>query len=121
MKENTIIKKATRELVYNKIQGALTEMKAGVKEKKFSKKLKKASKILAKDISKVIEKAISKKASNDKKFKKNTERANAKASRVSKKAKRDKKEKFLKPGKINNPANAATNPVITIPVTDSVN
>lgn len=59
---NEKIKKATRQLIYKKIERALTKIKGEVKEKKFDKKLHKASNILAKDIVKAAKKEAPKKA-----------------------------------------------------------
>ncbi len=113
MSKNAVIKKATRQLVYNKIEGALSEMKNGVKEKKFSKKLKQASKILAKDITKVIEKAISKKADSQKKSSKKKENGKTKKADKIKKGNKASMVKLpqVKPG-FNNTAEQ-------IPVTDN--
>jgi hypothetical protein len=66
MSRKTVIKKSTRALVYNKIEGALSDLKTGVKEKKFEKHLKKASKLLAKDINKVVTKTKPEKAKVEK-------------------------------------------------------
>lgn len=62
MANTKITKKATRQLVYKKIEGALAKIKGEVKEKKFDKKLHKASNILAKDIVKAAKKDPPKKA-----------------------------------------------------------
>lgn len=124
MKDNIIIKKATRELVHNKIEGALSELKSGVQDKKFSKKLKKASKILAKDITRVIEKSIAKKVAADKKLQKENEKANAKTVKALKKSIKVKKEKLGKPEKNKKKKNSApnnNNQMIPVPVTESVN
>jgi|GEM_PF-3282763 len=45
-------KKQARELVFNKLAGALEEYKEKIKEKKFRANLKKASKLFAADIAK---------------------------------------------------------------------
>ena len=58
---NEKTKKATRQLIYKKIERALTKIKGEVKEKKFDKKLHKASNILAKDIVKAAKKEAPKK------------------------------------------------------------
>jgi len=63
-----ITKKQAREMVFNKLAGALEEYKEKISEKKFRTKLKKASKLFAADIAKaenkdsVIKEKPSKKA-----------------------------------------------------------
>lgn len=51
-----ISKKEIRKLVFEKLSGALSEFKAGIKEKKFSRNLNKATKLFAADIVKTISK-----------------------------------------------------------------
>lgn len=67
MGDKALVKEAITQLVYNKIEGALSEMKAGVNEKKFAKKLKKASELLGKDIARGIKEGISEKLKPSKK------------------------------------------------------
>jgi hypothetical protein len=50
----TISKKETRKIIYEKLSAALTEYKASIKEKKFVNNLKKASKLFAADLAKTI-------------------------------------------------------------------
>ena len=92
MANTKITKKATRQLVYKKIEGALAKIKGEVKEKKFDKKLHKASNILAKDIVKAAKKDPPKKAAAKKAAAK---KVKAKKKTVSKKtaAKKTKSEK----------------------------
>ena len=47
-----VTKKQAREMVFNKLAGALEEYKEKIKEKKFRSNLKKASKLFAADIAK---------------------------------------------------------------------
>ena len=47
-----LTKKQAREIVFNKLAGALDEYKEEIKEKKFKANLKKASKLFAADIAK---------------------------------------------------------------------
>lgn len=62
-----ISKKVARQLVYDKLDLALTEFKAAIKDKKFKTNLRKASKLFADDIAKAANKAKDK---NKKKLKK---------------------------------------------------
>ena len=88
MANTKITKKATRQLVYKKIEGALAKIKGEVKEKKFDKKLHKASNILAKDIVKAAKKDPPKKgaAKKDPHKKAAAKKAAAKKVKAKKKA-----------------------------------
>lgn len=60
------MRKETRDLVYDKIDFALADIKGNVRDKKFAKKLQKISSLLAKDISKAAKKNASKKGKDKK-------------------------------------------------------
>jgi hypothetical protein len=55
-KPKKVSKKEIRKLVYDKLEGALSEYKSVVKEKRFASNLKKASKLLAADIARASNK-----------------------------------------------------------------
>jgi hypothetical protein len=50
--EKKVSKKELRKVVYQKLEGALSEFKDGLNKKKFESRLKKASKLFAVDIAK---------------------------------------------------------------------
>ena len=101
MGDKALVKEAITQLVYNKIEGALSEMKAGVNEKKFSKKLKKVSELLAKDIAKGIkegkpEKLKPSKKSGQKKKDKSDKEPKSKKNKKEKKSGKTKLPKIKK-------------------------
>lgn len=55
-KQKKVSRKELRKVIYNKLEGALSEYKDMVKEKRFTSNLKKASKLFAADIAKASNK-----------------------------------------------------------------
>ena len=69
MGHKKVIKKSTEQLVYSKLEGALSEIEPSLNKKKFDKKLRMASKLLAGDISKAVQKSMAKQQAQAKKAK----------------------------------------------------
>jgi len=76
-----LTKKEARQMVYEKLAGALAEYKSNFKEKKFENNLKRASKLFAADLAKTIGKK-----------EKSLEKKKAKAEKISKKKEAKKKK-----------------------------
>jgi hypothetical protein len=58
------LKKEARKLVYDRLTGALADLRMGIKEKKFEAALQKASRLLATDIAKAKRAELAKKEEN---------------------------------------------------------